>query len=104
MTPNELADALKLFSSLGAVGVLAWILLYVFRVEVPRRDAQFSQTLKENSTMLLGTIKEQREDFRRELEQIRAQHKPDGEGMWEPIDGMPAALAEHQHHDRRHSG
>lgn len=104
MSPNEFADAMKIFSSLGAVGVLAWILLYVFRVEVPRRDAQFSQTLKENSTMLLGTIKEQREDFRRELEQIRAQHQTDSERMSEAIDRMTAALAEHQHHDRRHSG
>lgn len=85
---SEFADVLKLISSGGAVVFLGWLLLHLFKVEIPRRDALYAKMLKDSTDDFRKIMTEQRQDFREELKSIRDEHKGSSERLSTAIDTL----------------
>lgn len=59
---------------LGSFGVLAWLVLYLFRVSIPKTQENFQQFSDQQRQDFLAEIKSQRTDFKQTLSEMATTH------------------------------
>lgn len=68
--PQAGSDWMMPVIQLGSFGVLAWLVLYLFRVSIPKTQENFQKFSDEQRTDFLAALKDQRTDFRASLTEL----------------------------------
>lgn len=99
------ADWIKTIINVGALGIVGWVVLYVFKVLIPKLLDQFSADLKAQRSEFIADMKVQREEFRVELVLEREARREMAEGLKASVAKMADSCSRPAGHgDRRHGG
>lgn len=98
--PADFTEIVKLLSGLGAVGVLAWLVWHLFKVEMPRRDkvqaetiANYTRVLAENTKDFREALADQHSQFRQELAEQRAEFRDELDEHRKQLDASVERMA-----------
>lgn len=86
----------------GGFGVLAWVILYVFRTLIPRLLDQFSADLKVQREAFSADLKLIHEQLREEMSREREARREMAEGLKASVSRMADSCSMASGHHREH--
>ena len=67
---SEASFITELIANIGAVGVIFWLVYYVFKTLLPKRDADFTAALEKRDALFTAALDRVQDDNRRENDRI----------------------------------
>ena len=67
----DLSNVAEISGGLGAVGVLVWLVLYIFKTLLPKQRADYLTSMKESRDDFSNALDRQRNSFSEEMQRER---------------------------------